>query len=143
MNTDLFAITDEEIIEVVNALSENGVFSAPTKRRRRNSVVIEGTVFGCMLADPRLQDPTSSEAALFRRRFRVPYQLFVDVLVPLCKERNVFEMKKNSTIPVEHRILVVLSILGRGECGDVCMMLSGIGASTCYSLLHRYVGRCK
>jgi len=133
----LYHVTDEEITEVVNALSRKGVLEERRKRMRQKTPSMRDTIWGQMLADPHLRDPNSKQARKFRRRFRVPYPLFEEVLVPLCNETNVFEIKKNSIIPVEYRVLVVLRILGRGHSADDCIQLCPIGESTCYALMHR------
>lgn len=42
-----------------------------------------------MLLDPRIQDPTTREGKLFRRRFRVPYPIYV-YLLNICNEYRWF-----------------------------------------------------
>jgi len=37
-----------------------------------------------------IKDPESKIAAIFRQRFRVPYQLFSEYIVPKCRECNIF-----------------------------------------------------
>lgn len=59
------------------------------KRRRRvySRTSCEDSCFGRMLNDPELLlDPHSREAALFRRRFRLPYQVFLGA-GQICKAR--------------------------------------------------------
>ncbi len=131
-----FAITDDELLEIITVLGSNGVFGSTEirKRLRLSPIELHDTVWGRMLRDPRLQDPDSFENKKFRRRFRIPYRLFVDVLVPLCAQRDVFRVKSNSTIPLEFRLLIALRILGRGCTADDCFELSGVGESTCNTI---------
>ena len=71
--------------------------------------------WGKMLKDPELQNPNSTQAKKFRRRFRVTYSLFL-YIVDLCREVNLFETKKESvSIPMEIKILISLRILARGN----------------------------
>jgi hypothetical protein len=69
------------------------------------------TNWGLLIRNPKFPDK------LFRRRFRLPFQLF-EILVNLCKEMNVFEAKVVSRIkiPVEIKLLCCLRVLGRDEC---------------------------
>jgi hypothetical protein len=92
-----------------------------------------------MLLNPDVKDPTSYLGKKFRRRFRVPYKLFNDVIVPQCKQANVFEEKPNSTIPTELRVLVALRILGRDSTGDECEELSFIGETTARDIFVKFV----
>jgi len=70
------------------------------------------STWGKILRDPLIKYATSKVSKKFRRRFR----LFRDVIILQYKEANVFNMKPNSTIPIEFRVLIALikRILGRG-----------------------------
>ena len=79
------------------------------KLRKRSRRVLERpnyseSVWGRMLRDPNVKIERSSVSRKFRRRFRVPFVLYQDVILPQCIVANVFEMKYNSTIPVEFRV---------------------------------------
>ena len=89
------------------------------------------TNWGKMLRNPDVKDPTSRIGRLFRRRFRVDYELFDDLLVPICKENNVFEQTITSSIAVEFKILISLRILGRdNDCDTIpnCHRLESLRA---------------
>ena len=74
--------------------------------------------WGRMLQDPDLLNSWTKSAKKFRRRFRITYPLFL-YLVELCKEVNLFEIKRiKGSVPTEIRILIGLRMLGRGNCGD-------------------------
>ena len=68
-----------------------------------------------MLQHPSINDPTSKIGNLFRRRFRVPYSLFKEVIVEECKRVNLFgvQYESKTRIPIEFKILMSLRILGR------------------------------
>lgn len=102
----------------------------PRKRRRYDEEPVDlwQTSWGRMLRDPDILDPYSRVSKKFQRRFRCPFLLFRDVLVPLCLEHGVFG--ERAVIPVEFKILVSLRILGRGNCSDDISELSGVGEST-------------
>ena len=86
--------------------------------------------WGKMLENFRIHGISNREGHLFRRRFRVPFDLFRR-LVTLCHEKNLFPPAKlhptsgtpidaahRALIPLELKLLGVLRILGRGWCLD-------------------------
>ena len=97
------------------------------------------TQWGLMLANPLTADPDSYFGKKFRRRFRVPYIFFKDILVPMCEKANVFEVKRQSSIPVEYKILVALRMLGRADVADTSAELSHIGETTCSVIFRQFV----
>ena len=80
---------------------------------------------------------TSRDGKLFRRRFRVPWAVFIDLLQK-CKEKKLFG--ENSLMefdccgsricPFAIKLLGVLRILGRNWCCDDVAEASGMGEST-------------
>ncbi len=60
--------------------------------------------------------------------YRVPYPVFKEYLVPLCRQHNLFG--KPSDVPVTLKLLCVLRMLGRGTDADTISEISGIGEST-------------
>ena len=92
------------------------------------------TTWGRMLQDARMKDPYSWMARKFRRRFRVPYVLFL-LIVKKCKDASIFGATK---IPYEFRVMVALWILGRGSCADDVNEMSSIGESTCNFIFHQF-----
>ena len=115
--------------------------SPPTKRSRQTTEKPDywTSVWGKMLTNPDIEDPTSFVARKFRRRFRIPYPLFKEVIFPQCVEKNVFDMKRTSTIPIEFKVLTALRILGRDAVADDCAELSFIGESTCHTIFKQFV----
>ena len=64
---------------------------------------------------------------MFRRRFRLPFQLFL-ILVEICRDNNVFEVTNYSRtkIPIEIKLLCYLRVLGRDDCFDAMEEYSNI-----------------
>lgn len=96
--------------------------------------------WGMLINDERVHDPDSRQGRLFRRRFRLPYQLFTH-LVKVCKMHNILKMTDpvKQRIPIEFKILVALRILGRGTLADDVAEMSGIGTSTAYEIFHTFI----
>ncbi|CAB1111334.1 unnamed protein product [Ectocarpus sp. CCAP 1310/34] len=62
-----------------------------------------------MLGETGLKEPASREAKIFRRRFRIPYQFFTE-LMELVKKKKWFPMRKKDVagrmcIPVELKVM--------------------------------------
>lgn len=113
------------IVEIIHEEDEK-----PKKRMRHTRVSLEDSVWGIMLKASDIGVEGSFTNKKFRRRFRVPYLLFVNVLVPMCISKNVFDMTNKSFIPIEFKILVCLRILGRDATADDIKELCCIGEST-------------
>ena len=79
-----FTVSNDIIKEEIEA------FSVPrrTRKRRKSCAVFSDTTWRKMLDDPETADRYSFWGKKFRRRFRVPFAFFKDILVPLCKEGN-------------------------------------------------------
>ena len=68
----------------------------------------------------------------------MPYILFKSVIVPQCKEGNIFSTRYNS-IPAEFKVLVALRCLGRDAVCDDCEELSNISEKTCNVILKQFI----
>ena len=106
--------------------------SPPKKNRCRlegDPIDFSKTAWGRMIRDPAVADPDSRTGKDFHRRFRIPWPIFNEVLLPLVDEHNIFDvqMYSRSRIPVEIKVLVALRILGRGNCADDISEMSAIG----------------
>jgi hypothetical protein len=75
----LKTLTDEEWYELLGKRIHPDAKNV--KRRRvsetRNLVDYTTTKWGQLLRDPTLSDPSSQKAKLFRRKFRMPHNLFL------------------------------------------------------------------
>ena len=111
------------------------------KRRQRyaRSSDLWETTWGKLYNNPLTRDPRSFYGKKFRSRFRVPYLFFVDILLPLCKEHDVFDVRKSSRTPIEFKIMIALRTLGRGLVADDCSEMSEVGQSTCNVIVKTFV----
>jgi hypothetical protein len=93
----LKTLTDEEWYELLGERSHPDAKNV--KRRRvsetRNLVDYTTTKWGQLLRDPTLSDPSSQKAKLFRRRFRMPHNLFL-CIVSRCREKAIFSDVKST-----------------------------------------------
>lgn len=152
-------LSDEKFMtHVVSYISQNATQFIPPeilaevaeerkkkKKRKRKGVSISAIVFaqttwGKLVNDPEVNDPKSASGKVFRRRFRLPFPLFKEVLVPLCEEYNVFNTvegsRGRSVIPIELKIMAALRILGRGSC---CDDISEMSEMVIFILLYYYL----
>ena len=97
--------------EVTNEV-ENRANKKQKRRAMERCCNLWDTNWGKMLLNPSTADCETWEGKKFRRRFRIDYRMFRDIIVPLCKDSNVFEMKISSRIPIEFKVLVALRIWG-------------------------------
>ncbi|CAB1112264.1 unnamed protein product [Ectocarpus sp. CCAP 1310/34] len=84
---------------------------SPVKRTRRvlPRPDYRASFWWRMLGETGLKEPVSREAKLFRRRFRIPYQFFTE-LMELVKKKKWFPMRKKDVagrmcIPVELKVM--------------------------------------
>jgi len=88
------------------------------------------TPWGRMLMDPTVRDSNSYLGRLFKRRFRVPFPLFNDILLPIVEKEDIFECRNVCRIPISIKLLACLRILGRDSTADDISELAGVGEST-------------
>ena len=76
------AMLEEDESEVFGSDSSNDPDGPRQKRKRHVSPrqLYEASSYGTMLREESLRQPDSRTAAKFRRRFRVPYDFFVNML---------------------------------------------------------------
>ena len=97
------------------------------------------SVWGQMLLHEDISNGSSYIAKKFRRRFRVPYALFKEIILPQCEAMKVFPVQRKSPIPLEFKILICLRIIGRDAVADECNELTHIGESTCHTIFKEFV----
>ena len=97
------------------------------------------SVWGMMLAHPDIKEPNSRMGLKFRLRFRVPYSVFKEVLVPRCIADDVFECKRQTQLQVEIKVLICLRILGRGHDFDTLNEISLVPKSTCHAVYNKFI----
>ena len=93
-----------------------------------------GTPWGRMIRDPEVRDPSSRLGRLFRLRFRMPFDLFEEGLLPLVRRAGFFSNK--GRIPLEIKVMVALRRLGRGLVLDDVGELADLSTSTVDWIFH-------
>ena len=124
--SEMEEIDDESIaFEVVSDWIQTNCdeFDPPVKRSRTGRTLkinYWATPWGELLQKPEVKVERSKWGKLFRRRFRVPFALFDKILVPKCREANIFATISEARvrIPLEFKLLMCLRILGRGNVAD-------------------------
>ena len=110
----------------------------PTKKRKSpelreefKNIDYSKTKWGLLIRNPLVKFPDNRHGKLFRRRFRLPFQLF-EILVKICAEKNIFEVKDLSRvkIPIEIKLLCCLRVLGRDDCFDAIEEMSDVPEKT-------------
>ena len=118
---------------------------SPKKRQRvRPSKINYGeTNWGRILSNPRVKDPESREGKLFRLRFRCPFALFEEVLMPFVVEKDIFPQKcpTFTRVPTEIKVLIALRILGRGNFVDDVSEMSSVARSSVLDIFKQFVRR--
>ena len=76
--------------------------------------------------DPATQDPLSRAGKLFRLRFRLPWDLFSNFLLPWVEEAGWWPPRssRRARVPLEIKVLISLRRLGRGLVADYVAELS-------------------
>ena len=90
-----------------------------------------------------ISHPSSKDGKLFRRRFRIPYPLFLEIL-EVVRIKNWFpeaDCTGAPSAPLELKILGVLRVLGRGMCFDGIQELTNIDEETVRRFFHVFCER--
>ena len=104
------------------------------KRTRREEFVnidYTKTAWGMMIRNPLVKFPDNRFGKQFRRRFRVPFQLY-EILVDICRDQNIFGIKNTARvkIPIEIKLLCCLRVLERDDCCDQIEEMSDVPEKT-------------
>ena len=130
-NSYLFDIdsTDDEIIDWIeknigDIIDVDDVIEHKPRKHlcKRN---YWSTKWGDMLQHPSVSDPSSVQGKEFRLRFRVPYPIYYEIILPRCREVNLFGVidQNKVRIPLEFKILIALRILGKDSVRMVLHVL--------------------
>lgn len=111
--------------------------SIPKNRKSNFSSQPWGVLLTKLKAIPGGVSIGSRAGKLFRRRFRVPWLVYLD-LVQKCRDKKLFGEKSLDKVdlcgseicPIEIKLLGVLRILGRNWCFDDIAEATGMGEST-------------
>ena len=136
---------------VMKWLEDNGGQFTPIRQngqniRRRTAWVKKDyweTQWGRDMRNLDIEDPDSALGKRFRLRFRVPFAMYKEILLPMCRERGIFPSNGSwrEKIPSEFKLLMCLRILGRGNYADDVSELSGIAPSSVNSIFKHFVTR--
>jgi hypothetical protein len=91
------------------------------------------------ISHPDVSDPSTYKGKLFRRRFRVPFTLFADTIVPRMRDAGVFQQKRHVRIPIEVKVLLGLRVLGRDNDLDTMNEISGVSESYAREIFHQFL----
>lgn len=83
----------------VNFNSPNRKRKSPEARDEFRKVDYTKTKWGLLIGNPLVKFPDNRFGKQFRRRFRLPFQLF-EILVDICKDKNVFNVKDLSRVKI-------------------------------------------
>ena len=124
--------------------AETFVDRNPPKRhrnRKRGTINYWETKWGRLIRDPNVSNPLSAAGKKFRRRFRVPYPVFIEIIVAECRRVNLFKTKVEHLvrIPLEFKVLMSLRLLGRGNCCDDIEDMADIAESSASEIFHVFV----
>ena len=91
-------------------------------------------------------DPDRAGEAKFKSRCRLPYELFEEIVeelrgMPGYVAENAQNSASRPSIPLEHVLMSVLRVAGRGWCFDDVEEASGIGRSTISAKYHTFVAQ--
>jgi hypothetical protein len=113
----------------------------PIRNNRSRSTNLWLSPWGLLITSEGIKTPGSYEDKLFRKRFRLPYALFVK-FVKEASEHNIFEEEKSGKIAIEFKIMIGLRILGRDNCADDISEYLNIGESTINPIFKKFVSGC-
>lgn len=138
--TSLIESQPDIFFEDDGARENVGVKCCRIRERERFGFDYRSTEWGKLVTDPRVRDPSSKKGKIFRRRFRVPYAVFSWICTK-CRIFNVFEIRRENSVevPLEIKVLIVLRMLGRGECADTLADLSKVSESHCRTIFLLFV----
>jgi hypothetical protein len=94
------------------------------------------SAWGRLLRRNECSNVNHKDGRYFRRRFRVPYELFLRI-VQICREYKWFPESHRSA-PLELKVLATLRKLGRGGCFDSLAELTLIDQETLRVFYHRF-----
>jgi len=113
----------------------------PIRTNRKRSLNLWLSPWGLLITSEEIKIPGSYQDRLFRKRFRLPYALFVK-FVKEAKQYNIFEEARSGKIAVEFKIMIGLRILGRDNCADDLSEYLNIGESTIAPIFKQFVDGC-
>jgi hypothetical protein len=135
----LSSLEDIAVSTVESLLQADSNFLKQQKPRiRRQRADLEFNEWGRMINSHAIWSPTSFEAKKFRSRFRLPWILFKMLLLPACREVNMFNKERGSYISVEYKIMIGLRMLAKDNDCDTLEELTGVPKSTVNIIFNQF-----
>lgn len=97
------------------------------------------TDWGTLIRHRNVSDINTKQGRRFRRRFRVPFPVFRDTLMPKVIEHKIFQNSPTTRIPPEFKVMACLRLLARGLVYDDVAELSHIAESTIGTIYHQFI----
>ena len=101
--------------------------------------------WGILLREPSVKVPGSYYYKRFRRRFRIPFELFYP-LVEECKQHKIFDTVadaigtgRTKQIPIEFKVLASMRMLGRDYYADDVTEILNCGEETARSFMLAFI----
>lgn len=95
-----------------------------------------------LISNPATSDPSTVQGKTFRKRFRVPFFLFLELLV-MARRLGFKNVPINCAgckgLPLELQVLGVLRVLGRGTCFDGIEELTGGSSEAHRNFFHKFI----
>lgn len=130
-----------------SAIVKKIIIQNSKKRRRLGRLKTSSSCWGQMLCHAdQLEDSQSRTAALFRRRFRVPYPIFKVILEMVRSHPDFVEHDNRAdalgilAVPLNLKVLGALRILARSSTFDEVNELTNMGEETMRAFFHKFVG---
>jgi len=139
LQTNPFAFGDEILNDDDEIFKDSPTVVTRNVRRRAPDLWTSG--WGILIRSEQIKNPYSYEAKVFRKRFRLPFDLF-QRFVEECKQANIFEDVYTTKIAIEFKLLIGLRILGRDNCADDISEYLDIGESTIYTIFKQFLSGC-
>ena len=138
---DLINENSESFEDYEDDIADNGRPYGPIRENRGRITNLWLSPWGLLIRSEEIKVPGSYSDRLFRKRFRLPYALFVK-FVKEAKDCNLFEEVRSGKIAVEFKVMIGLRILGRDNCADDISEYLNIGESTINNIFKQFLHGC-
>ena len=80
--------------------------------------------WGLLISAVSTMDCSSTNGKLFRKRFRIPFPVFKEILVPVCNEANIFNVRylKKLNCAIRFSIKVTITKFDRLYSSDIALV---------------------
>jgi hypothetical protein len=135
-------------------IKEKGTRNSAKRRRpiSKQDAPWQKMLDGYQKGENSIGDPETRDGKYFRRRFRMPYTLFLALIQVILDEawfpkygRNgdgPLDCTKNRGASLHVKVLSALRVLGRGVIFDECFDGSGCGEESIRVFFHSFTARC-